>query len=210
MNSTNHKTFNYKGLNINLLPEVYEPAEDTFLLLNAINIKKNNLVLEIGTGCGIIALECARRGAEVVCTDSNPYAVEIAQRNFKENQLMLKGRIEFRKGSLFSVLKNNEKFDIIIFNPPYLPTKSDERIGGWFDVATNGGIDGLKIIEQFLNGVKKHLSKNGHAYFVFSSLSNQTKLNNILSVNEFNAEIVSNQWFDDERIDVYCIYSQYK
>ncbi len=210
MNSTNHKTFNYKGLNINLHPEVYEPAEDTFLLLKAINIKKNNYVLEIGTGCGIIALECARRGAEVVCTDSNPYAVKLAQRNFRENQFLLKGRIEFRKGSLFSVLKNDEKFDVIIFNPPYLPTKSDERIGGWFDIATNGGIDGLKIIEQFLNGVKKHLSKNGHAYFIFSSLSNQKKLNNILSLNGLNAEIMSSQWFDDERIDVYCIYSLYK
>lgn len=210
MNHPYHKTFHYKGLNIKLHPEVYEPAEDTFLLLNAINIKKNNSVLEIGTGCGIIALECARRGAEVVCTDSNPYAVKLAERNFQENQFQLKGRIEFRKGSLFSVLKNNEKFDIIIFNPPYLPTKTDERIGGRFDIATNGGIDGLKIIELFLNSVKKHLFKNGHAYFIFSSLSNQTKLNNIISINELNAEIVSSQWFDEERIDVYCIYSQYK
>jgi len=208
LNQPPSKTFHYKGLVIETHHEVYEPAEDTFLLLEAIKIEKNDKVLEVGTGCGIIALECARRGAKVVCTDSNSYAVKLAKRNFQENQFLLKEKVDFRKGSLFSVIKNDEKFDVIIFNPPYLPTKSGEQVGGWFDVAVNGGIDGLKIIEQFLNNVKKHLSKNGHGYFVYSSLSNQTKLNNILSANRLNAEIVSSQWFDDERIDVYCIHSQ--
>ena len=138
---------------------------------------------------------------------SKPKKTFVSKKNFQKNQTMLKGEIDFRQGILFSVLKKDERFDVIIFNPPYLPTKSDEKVGGWFDVAVNGGIDGLHIIEQFLNGVKKHLSKNGRAYFIFSSLSNQTKLNNILSVNELYTEIVSSQWFDDERIDVYCITS---
>lgn len=210
MNHQNHKIFHYKGLNVKLHPEVYEPAEDTFLLLEAIKIDKNDKVLEIGTGCGIISLECARRGAKVVCTDINPYAIELAKKNFLENQFLLNEKIEFRKGSLFSIIKNNERFDVIIFNPPYLPTNSSEQVDKWFDVAVDGGIDGLKIIEQFLESVKKHLTKNGLAYFVYSSLSNQKKLNNILSINGLNAEKVSSQWFDDEKIDVYCVQSQYK
>lgn len=205
-----NKAFTYKELIIETHHEVYEPAEDTFLLLEAIKINKNDRILEFGTGCGIIALECARHGVKVVCTDINPYAIELAKRNFQKNQTLLKGEIEFREGSLFSVIKKDEKFDVIIFNPPYLPTKSDEQIGGWFDIAVNGGIDGLRIIEQFLNSVKKHISKNGHAYFVFSSLSNQKKLNKIISANRLNAEIISSQWFDDEKIDVYCIDSQNK
>jgi len=210
LNHQNHKIFHYKGLNVKLHPEVYEPAEDTFLLLEAIKIDKNDKVLEIGTGCGIISLECARRGAKVVCTDINPYAIELAKKNFLENQFLLNEKIEFRKGSLFSIIKNNERFDVIIFNPPYLPTNSSEQVDKWFDVAVDGGIDGLKIIEQFLESVKKHLTKNGLAYFVYSSLSNQKKLNNILSINGLNAEKVSSQWFDDEKIDVYCVQSQYK
>jgi release factor glutamine methyltransferase len=205
LRKSQNKDFTFKGLTIETHYEVYEPAEDTFLLLDAIKIDKNDRILEIGTGCGIIALDCARHGAGVIGTDSNPYAIELAKRNSQKNQSLLNGEIEFKNSSLFSILKSSEKFDVIIFNPPYLPTKSDEKVGGWFDVAVNGGIDGLEVIEQFLNGVKKHLSKNGYAYFVFSSLSNQKKLNNILSFNRLDAEIISSQYFDYERIDVYFI-----
>ncbi|MCK4995751.1 MAG: hypothetical protein KAR55_02585, partial [Thermoplasmatales archaeon] len=65
----NKNSFHYKSLLIETHSEVYDPAEDTYLLLDAIDIKKNDSVLEIGTGCGIIALECARIGANVICTD---------------------------------------------------------------------------------------------------------------------------------------------
>ena len=85
----------------------------------------------------------------------------------------MKGSFETREGDLFSVLKPSDKFNIIIFNPPYLPTKPNELIGGsgWFDKAVDGGDDGLKITKRFLDGLKKHLSVNGRAYFVFSSLN---------------------------------------
>ena len=199
--------FHYKNLIIELHPEVYEPAEDTFLLLESIHIKPNDNVFEIGTGCGIIALVCASRSANVICTDINPYAVALAKRNYKRNKCFIQGKFEVRKSSLFSEIKNNEIFDVIIFNPPYLPTKKDELVGGsgWFDVATNGGAEGLKIVKRFIDGLSKYLSKNGKAYFIFSSLSNIKKLSLYISKSKLKAKVVSSYNFIDETLFVYCI-----
>jgi len=201
------KTFQYVGLTIELHPEVYEPAEDTFQLLEAIQVNKEDTVLEIGTGCGLISLDCARSGAQVVCTDINPYAVKLARRNFVRNRSLLMGSIEVRLGDIFSAVKTNEKFDIVIFNPPYLPTCPDEKIGGtgWFDVATDGGVDGLTLTKRFIDGIHKYLHKNGHAFFVFSSLSDRTKLDTYSSDAGLHSKIVLSRWFDDEQIDIYCL-----
>lgn len=121
---------------------------------------------------------------------------------------MLKGTVEVRCGDLFSVLKSDERFDIVIFNPPYLPTHPEERIGGtgWFDIATDGGVDGLSLTKRFIEEVGKYLSKQGRAYFVFSSLSDRKKLDAYLSNVELKSEVVLSRLFNDEQIDIYCMY----
>ena len=163
----------------------------------------------MGTGCGLIALECACHGAKVVCTDINPYAIEFVKKNYLINKSILKGTVEVRCGDLFSVLKSDERFDIAIFNPPYLPTCSEERIGGtgWFDAATDGGVDGLFLTKRFIEEVGKYLSKQGRAYFVFSSLSDRKKLEAYLSNVELKSKVILSRFFNDEQIDIYCIYS---
>jgi release factor glutamine methyltransferase len=203
-----NKTFHYNGLAIELHSEIYEPAEDTFQLLEVLEVNECDRVLEIGTGCGIIALECARRGAKVVCTDINPHAVELTQSNYSKNLSLLKGNVQVRCGNLFSVVKPGERFDVVIFNPPYLPTRAKDRIGGsgWFDVATDGGATGLVVTKRFIEGLHKHLNKNGRAYFVFSSLSDRKKLDKYLSNARLKSEIVLSRRFNDEKIDIYRVY----
>ena len=203
---TSVKTFQYNGLTIELHPEVYEPAEDTFQLLEVLEINPNDTVLEIGTGCGIIALECAHHGAQVVCIDINPHAVKLAQRNYIRNKSLMKGSIEIRCGDMFSVLKPDEEFDVILFNPPYLPTSEEEKVGKWFDIATNGGIDGLEITKQFIEGLHKHLRKNGHAYVIFSSLADRKTFATYVSNAKLKVDIILSRWYNDEQIDVYCIH----
>jgi len=202
------KSFTYKDLTIELNSEVYEPAEDTFQLLEAIELNGCEKVFEIGTGSGIIALDCCRHGANVVCSDVNPFAVKLARINYKNNISLMKGSFEVRCGDLFNVLKKDEVFDIIIFNPPYLPTKKSDLVGGsgWFDIATDGGVDGLRLTSRFIDGLKKHLSKSGRAYFIFSSLADRNKLEKYLIKKEFKIEILSSLRFNDELLDVYCIY----
>ena len=207
-NKPSFKTFHYNELIVELHHEVYEVSEDTFQLLESIEVNEDDTALEIGTGCGLIALDCARQGAKVICTDINPYAIELVKRNYLRNQSMLKGTVEVRFGDLFSVLKSDERVDIAIFNPPYLPTISEERIGGtgWFDIATDGGVDGLSLTKRFIEEVGKYLSKQGRAYFVFSSLSDRGKLDAYLSNVELKSKVVSSRLFNDEQIDIYFMY----
>ncbi len=204
---TNSKSFHFNGLEIELHSKVYDSAEDSFLLLEAVALDSGDNVLELGTGCALMALECARQGKQVVCTDINPFAVRLARINIKKNQHLLKGIIEVRKGDLFSVIKNGEIFDIILFNPPYLPTSAEEKVDQWFDMATDGGIDGLTVTKRFLKEVKTYLSSNGRAYFVFSSLSDRTKLEDCLKEETLRYKVVLSRRFNDESLDIYCVYS---
>ena len=196
-------TLQINGFKIMLLPEVYEPSDDTFLLLNTLNIKPREKILEIGAGCGIISLECARKGAHVICTDINPHAIELIQHNYRINRHLLKGTIRIRKGNLFSVLREGERFHTIIFNPPYLPTSSEERVNKWFDKATDGGKDGIEVTKKFIKKLRNYLSKNGRGYFVFSTLSNRSKLEKYLKEQGFNYEVVASRRFNFESIDIY-------
>jgi len=202
-----NKSLTFKNLLIELHPEVYEPAEDTFLLADSIVISEGNSVFEVGSGSGLIALYCARLGANVVCCDINPFAVELIKKNFLVNQSLIRGSFNVRIGDLFSVLDSKDSFDVIIFNPPYLPTSKEELVGGsgWFDKAVSGGLNGLDVIERFIKQVSVFLKKNGKVYFVFSSLSNGEKLESIIKKNNFIFEIVNSCRFNDETLDIYFL-----
>ena len=204
---TANKSFTFKDLTIELHPEVYEPAEDTFLLIDSIVVSEGNSVFEVGSGSGLIALYCASLGAKVVCCDINPFAVELIKKNFLVNENLLKGSFDVRISDLFSILDSKDSFDIIIFNPPYLPTSKEEFIGGsgWFDKAVSGGLNGLNVIERFLNQVSVFLKKDGRVYFVFSSLSNKEKLENLIKKNKFIFKIVNSCRFNDETLYVYFL-----
>jgi len=203
--SANPPLFHYHELIIELHPEVYDPAEDSFLLLESVTVDSKDTVLEFGTGCGLLALACARQGARVICTDINPFAVELTNRNIRRNRPLLKGAIETRHGDLFSVLAWNERFTTIIFNPPYLPTQRSDTIGDWLDTATDGGPTGLRVTIRFLQGLHKHLQPGGRAYFIFSSLSNRHTLQRCLKKQQLSAQIIASHRYEGETLDVYLV-----
>ena len=70
---------------------------------------------------------------------------------------------------LFSNIK--EKFDIIIFNPPYLPEDKNNKEDRESKLATTGGKKGSEIINRFLQQAKKHLTKDGKIFLLTSSLT---------------------------------------
>lgn len=201
------KSLRFKYLNIELHPEVYEPAEDTFLLVDSVIASEGDYVFEIGSGSGLIGLYFASLGANVICSDINPIAVELIKKNFLVNKGFLKGSFDVRIGDLFSALDSKDSFNVIIFNPPYLPTYKKDLVGGsgWFDKAVSGGMNGLDVIKRFINQVLDYLKKNGKVYFVFSSLNDREKLENLIKKNNFIFKIVNSFRCDSEKLDVYLL-----
>jgi release factor glutamine methyltransferase len=78
--------------------------------------------LEIGTGSGCLAIALAHRApqAKVDATDISGPALELARRNAETNQVA--GRLQFCQGDLFAAAPVDARFDLIVSNPPYIPT----------------------------------------------------------------------------------------
>ncbi|MBW6518212.1 MAG: methyltransferase [ANME-2 cluster archaeon] len=154
-------SINYRNKTIQVLPNVYEPAEDSFLLVDALLeiIEGKNRLLEVGCGSGIVSVFAKDHSPKVLATDINPHAVHCARLN----------GIEVVRTDLFAGIKGT--FDIVVFNPPYLPTSEDEHVGGWDDLMLNGGPDGRETVRRFVADVGAHLNPNGQVLLLISSLT---------------------------------------
>ncbi|MCX8175744.1 MAG: class I SAM-dependent methyltransferase [Candidatus Bathyarchaeota archaeon] len=188
----------FEGFKVKISDKVYKPSEDTFLLIKNLNVDDGDVVLEIGCGCGIVSLVAAKKASKVVAVDINPYAVQLTLENARLNGL--EGKVEARLGNLFKPVKQNEKFNLIIFNPPYLPVKKNEKIGGWLEKAWDGGFNGRRVIDRFITGVEKFLERNGRIVMVQSSLSNVKKTFKMFTKKGFTVKILGREKFDFEEI----------
>lgn len=121
---------------INTDDNVYVPAEDSYLLADNLEIEHGMSVLEIGTGSGIVAMYASRLTDNITVTDINFDACELARKNFQANNIE---NIEILFGNLFEPLENR-KFDVILFNTPYLPTEEGEVIDDTLNYAFDGGL----------------------------------------------------------------------
>ena len=175
---------------------VYIPSDDTFLLAENLEIKEGQSVLEIGTGSGLVSMYASLLTDNVTATDINYNALELAEKNFKLNNIDII-RLEF--GDLFEPIKN-EKFDVILFNTPYLPTDSNDIINDDLNYAFDGGLDGRNVIERFLNEAPNHLNDNGIIQMIQSSLSDTEKTLDTLDQLGFIAEVAKSERFFFEEI----------
>ena len=158
-------------IKIKVFDGVYKPAEDSYLLIESIDAKDCKKALDMGCGTGIVALHLAKF-CSVVAVDVNEKAVENTIYNARLNGIELK----VVKSNLFSNIY--EKFDIIAFNPPYLPTKGE-------DIAWDGGKHGIEVLKKFFKSAWRYLNENGRIYFIASSLSGIDRLIKKFPVYEF-------------------------
>lgn len=161
----------YRGFDIKVPAEVYEPREDTDLLADAAERISGKDVLEVGCGSGIISLILAKNGNNVTAVDIDPKAVDATIENAMNNRLKLNAV----QSDLFQHVRG--QFDYILFNFPYLPERITEENRSWA-----AGED-IEVVRRFAHAAKNHLKPNGRLIFVISSLTN---LENVIKIFSFH------------------------
>lgn len=141
---------------------VYQAAEDSALLARAAreSVAPGDRVLDVGTGSGYVASVLADAGADAVGVDLSPLACEQARAN----------GVEVVRGDLLAPFRA-AAFDLVVFNPPYLPTPEDREWDDWMEHALSGGEDGRRLVDPFLDDVERVLAPGGDALLLVSSLT---------------------------------------
>ena len=169
---------------------VYEPAEDSFLFAENLEVETGESVLDMGAGCGILGILAAEVASAVVAVDVNPYAVRCAKENATLNNV--RGKLAFVQGDLFIWLSEKATFDVILFNAPYLPADTSE-VDSWIGRAWTGGAKGRQVIDRFISEVTKHLKRTGRVLLMQSTLANVDETLRRFKEYHLNAGVVADR-----------------
>lgn len=160
----------FMGEFFKVTPDVLIPRPETELLVTkAIElIKRNDLktVLDIGTGSGCIACTIAKKTSSTVLgVDISSDALRIALDNV--TRLGINNRAVFRKSDLFSKVREEEKFDMIVSNPPYIPigTELEPEVKHEPSVALFAEENGLQMYRRIVSEAPKYLNDGGWLIF---------------------------------------------
>ncbi len=159
------------GLRFDVNKKVLTPRMETEILVEQVlkaekNYKKAT-ILDLGTGSGAIAISLAKNcNAEIVAIDVSKSALITAENNAKKHDV----KIEFLHSNLFEGLKRKKKFDIIVSNPPYIPTaqidKLDKNVKDCDPhLALDGGEDGLDFYREITRQATKRLNAGGMLFY---------------------------------------------
>ncbi|TAJ44804.1 HemK2/MTQ2 family protein methyltransferase [Methanofollis fontis] len=172
--------------------QVYAPAEDTFLLRDAAlrEVRPDDRVLEVGCGSGAVAEALLERAASVTATDINPHAVRSARAH----------GVETVRSDLASGLRG--PFDLVLFNPPYLPTAPEERLDDWLEYALDGGPSGRDTIERFAADVGRVLTPYGRILLLVSSLTGPAAVRDLFAALGYVVFVVAEERVEGEDLIV--------
>ncbi|MGV8151246.1 MAG: HemK2/MTQ2 family protein methyltransferase [Candidatus Woesearchaeota archaeon] len=190
-------TSNTKAIdNLNRVKQVYEPQEDSYMLAECVRKYSYGRVIDIGTGSGVQGIEALKNNSvkSVLFSDINSNCINYVKNVVKGN------RAEFIISDLFSNVDKNDKFDTIIFNPPYLPEDEFDKT-----IHNVGGKKGNEIILRFLRDAKTHLSENGIILFLFSSINNKRFIEKNIKL-YYAYENVLEKHFFMEQLYVYRLF----
>ncbi len=201
---------------------VYSPSDETYLIIDyfkdninenyfdGINLKDIHNILDLGTGTGILAIyfqllkeKYPNFTANIVASDILDEAIECAKKNEKLNKIDKK--ITFIKSDLFNSFPDNLKnsIEIIIFNPPYLPSSKviNNHNKKDIDLSWNGGKEGYNVFLRFLEESIDYINKSSQIfiYFISSSKTNLLELEREVRQKGFNIIILDKKhmFFED-------------
>ncbi|EGF87302.1 peptide chain release factor N(5)-glutamine methyltransferase [Gemella haemolysans] len=156
------------------------------------SINKNNIkILDLCTGSGIIGItlrkELESKSLKVVASDISEEALKVA----KENAIMNEAEVKFIQSDIFENI--NEKFDIIVSNPPYIAysdkiTMEDNVLNYDPHLALFAEEDGMYFYREIVENSKEYLNKDGMIFFEIG-YDQREKILKLANENEFKAEV---------------------
>jgi len=177
----------FRGLWLAAPPGVFRPRSDAARLLDAVEPRIRGEVLDVCTGSGVLALSVASRAAGVTAIDASRLAVHAA----RLNSVLNRRRITVLQGDLLAPVAGR-RFDVIISNPPYLPTPPDQpqtrAAKAW-----NAGEDGRAVLDDLCATAPAHLNEGGEVVIVQSSLSGVQRTRTLLETAGLRAIVLAEE-----------------
>jgi release factor glutamine methyltransferase len=124
----------------------------------------------------------------ILASDINPHAVGATRDS----------GLEVVRADLLSGIRG--PFDLVIFNPPYLPTSPEERIDDWLECALDGGSDGRAVIARFIRDVGRVLAPGGRFLILVSSLTGVREVLTLLTTAGYSHEIATREMIEGEEL----------
>lgn len=181
---------NHEEIKIYQDDEMFCINTDTMVLGEFLDIKKKDIVLDIGTNTGALLLYASKfKPKKLIGIDINEKALELAKENMKLNNIT---NVELIRAD-GNTFRNNEEVDVVIFNPPYFKTPSSDKGSNKY-LALAKHEDNFPL-ESMIQCVNRNLRNNGTLYFLFQT----TRLNEVLKVlNEKKLVVKKMQFVYDE------------
>ncbi|XP_062866712.1 methyltransferase N6AMT1 [Trichomycterus rosablanca] len=190
--------------------EVYEPAEDSFLLIDALEKdadllqrSKPAVCVEVGSGSGVVSAFLASLigpAALYLCTDVNPAAARCTEETSRRNDLHLQPLVTDLTSCLLPRLKGT--VDVLLFNPPYVVTPPEEVGSRGIEASWAGGERGREVMDRFFPMVPELLSGRGLFYLVTVSDNDPEEIRSLLAESGLRGEVRRSRRAGPERLSV--------
>jgi release factor glutamine methyltransferase len=172
------------GRTYTLYKNVHNPrllGASEFIARN-IHVKPEDRVLDMGTGCGILAITAAQTNERVVAVDINSVAVQCAQENAQRNGF---NYITFIHSDLFSELDSDTKYDVILVHPPFTEGKPENI------PSHEKYIPGNSFAARFFKEAKNHLEENGYILTIYPTYAGHERFRELARENGWTLDIVA-------------------
>lgn len=194
--------------NLHGFGDVYEPREDTFLFLDALESELSDIVkmkptaiAEIGSGSGVVITALAKilkSGCAYFATDLNSRACRATLETARLNNVV----VECLNMNLLDEFKGG-MFDVVLFNPPYVVTASEEMAGNGLNRAWAGGSEGRESINLVLQDLDRLLSEKGVCYMVILKENKPLKIVDFMSSRGYKCSNVMQRKIPGEHLFVF-------
>ncbi|KAJ6800784.1 hemK methyltransferase family member 2 [Iris pallida] len=198
---------------VNQHPEVYEPCDDSFALVDALLADRVHLVdhqpllcMEIGCGSGYVITSLAIMlgletcGTQYFTTDINPHAVETTRRTLEAHGVH--AEIVMTNIASGLVKRLSGMMDVVVVNPPYVPTPEEEVGLEGISASWAGGENGRRVIDKILPIVDELLSEKGWLYMVTLTANNPSEICRIMRDRGYGSRIIVQRSTEQESLHV--------